>query len=182
MIASVASAHKGGTVGDVGLAFCRYNVCIGEIERIADIDGLAVMPAHEAATADGAVGGQHATEVGTACNVQRAFWHCHDAAMSAVVVVVASDCTTMDNGADEAVGDVSRAVVAGDKSCGKLLGSVYVTSHLEVTNGGILDVSERGAVCFVVRLGIVACAECQRLVIAEEGALKRIAFTCPHHH
>ena len=137
------------------------------------------MPAHEAATFGGASGGKHTTRVHTAGEVHIALRVSGKAAVGAVAAVGAD--TAMDDGADVAVGDVRRAVGTGHDSGGKLLAGVDVARHVQVADGGILRVAERGAVVLVEgRIG-AALREGQRVAAAQERALERVGLARAHH-
>ena len=148
-------------------------------ERVFD-DGLVIHgPSDEATAADGAVGGgKGAVE---------------DASIDSDVVVLSAKCgheSTVGAVALLAAVDGHRRAAILDGQCtvrlahqsGTLHGAgVYLASHMQILDGGILHVAERGTVVLGKRRGCQAFREGQRVLVAVEGALKRVSIACTHH-
>ena len=98
------------------------------------------MPAHEAAAVHGIVRGEQATVVDAVRDVQRTCGHAHDAAVAAVAASAA-----VDDGAHLAVGDGRRAGGRTHQSGGAHPVGIDFAGHLQVADGGTVDVAERGA-------------------------------------
>ena len=56
--------------------------------------------------------------------------------------------SAIDDGADMAVGDCRSAVASADNTCCIIFGGIDVACYLEILDGCIVDVSERGAILF----------------------------------
>ena len=138
--AYVGAAHEGGADGDGCLAFRTDESRVGGIEGAGDADALTVVPAHEAAAVYGIVRGEQATVVDAVRDVQRTCGHTHDAAVAAVAASAA-----VDDGAHLAVGDGRRAAGRTHQTCGAHPVGIDVAGHLQVADGGTVDVAERGA-------------------------------------
>ena len=134
------------------------------------------MPAYEAATIFGAIGGKHATGVRAAREVYIALW----VSKIAAVGTIAAD-TTVDDSADVTVRDGRRAVGTGNKSRTELLCSIDSTRHLQVLDSGTIRITEWSAVLLVEGTPGRAFCEGQRMnAVTEEGALEHMA-ACTHH-
>ena len=101
---------------------------------------------------------------------------CYKTTVAVITIIVITPI--VDNGADAAVDDIGCSITASNKSASVISVGVDVALHLEALDGSILDVAERGAIVRAPRSGIV---KSQRLAVAEEGALERVAFTRANH-
>ena len=175
-VCRAAAAHEGGTAGSNGcLAVCRCSGIRG-IERMGKVERLAVVQAHEAAAAVGAVVRQQTAGEDAARDGNIAVRIGHEAAVGAVAVLAA-----MDDGADVAVGERCLAVRPCHKSGSELPGGVDVARHPQVPDDGILDVAERGAVFLVEGTLCRAFREGQRFIVTQESALEGVGLANAHH-
>ena len=172
-----AAAHEGGAVGSNGyLVGSRRNAGAGGIERIGEAERFGIMPAYEAATLGGAIGGKHAAVVHAAREVYIALRESSKAAVGAVAADAA-----VDDGADLTVRDGHRAVGAGYESRSELLCGINIARHLQVRDGGTIRITEWGAVLLAEGRPGAALREGQRLAVAQERALERVGLARTRH-
>ena len=87
----------------------------------------------------------------------------------------------VNEGAHLTAGDVRRSIAACNESGSILLRGVDVTRHLEVTDGGILDIAERGTILFTEGTLSRAFCEGQRFIVTQESALEGVGLANAHH-